>query len=240
MKAILRQAVRWLLRFPRALANRRKRAAILRQRNLRVHLGCGGDRQADFLNIDSRPTAATDATMDLNQPPFSPASVSFAYSNAFFEHLYRDSRLPHLRAVCGALQDDGACCYIGIPYFRNIAKFYVERAPGTAGPVFDLYNVYRYTHGDPEQAKGWWLGQLHKSLFDEDELSALLRSAGFGAFVLFCYAYPGDAHELPVNLGFYATKSTRGREALREECRTFLARFADQRIRMSTLAWLDG
>ena len=240
MKAFLRQSAQWLLRFPRARANRRKRTTMLRQQNLRVHLGCGSDRQANFLNIDSRPTAATDVTMDLNLPPFSPASVSFAFSNAFFEHLYRDSRLPHLRAIRAALQNDGACCYIGIPYFRNIAKFYIDRAPGTAGAVFDLYNVYRYTHGDPEHAAGWWLEQLHKSLFDEEELSGLLRNAGFEAFVVFCYAYPGDAHELPVNLGFYAAKSGRPREKLQEDARAFLARFADKRIRMNSLVWLDS
>lgn len=173
---------------------------------MRVHLGCGDDRQPDFVNIDARPTEATDVTMDLIRPRFSPSSVSFAFSNAFFEHLYRDSRLPHLRAIYESLQDDGICSYIGIPYFRNVAKYYLDRAPGTLGPVFDLYNVYRYTHGDPEQVPQWWLGQLHKSLFDENELSNLLKGAGFETFVLFCYGYPGDANELPVTMGFYATK----------------------------------
>ena len=240
MKAACRRIAIRILRFPKALLNRRKCAAILRQTDLRVHLGCGDDRQAGYLNIDARPTGATDAVMDLNQPPFAPDSVALAFSNAFFEHLYRDSRLPHLRAVRAALQKDGACCYMGLPYFRNIAKFYVDRAPGTAGPVFDLQNVYRYTHGNPEQAAGWWLEQLHKSLFDEAELSGLLRKAGFEAFVLFCYAYPGDAHELPVNLGFYATKSGRPRERLQADARAFLALFADKRIRMDSLVWLDS
>ena len=78
------------------------------------------------------------------------------------------ARAPHLRRVRQALAADGVCCYIGIPYFPAIARLYVERGPGTASDVFDLYNVYRYTHGDPEGQAAWWLGQLHKSLFDED------------------------------------------------------------------------
>jgi hypothetical protein len=74
--------------------------------------------------------------------------VSLAFSNAFFEHLYRDQRLPHLRRSRESLQPDGACCYMGIPYVRNIATFYLEGGPGIIGPRFDLYEVYRYTHGD--------------------------------------------------------------------------------------------
>lgn len=125
-----------------------------------------------------------------------------------------------------------------MPYFRNVARFYLEKAPGTLGPVFDLYNVYRYTHGDPEHRQAWWLGQLHKSLFDEDELAGLLREAGFGSFVMFCYGYPGDDHELPVTMGFYATGTPAPVERMREGALTLLGRFADQRVRMNTLAWL--
>ena len=79
--------------------------------------------------------------------------MAFAFSNAFFEHLYRSSRGPHLQRIREALAPDGACCYMGIPYFRNIARLYLERGPGTAGPVFDLFNVYRYTHGNPKANK---------------------------------------------------------------------------------------
>src|SRR5205823_2953451 len=110
---------------------------------------------------------------------------------------------------------DGVCCYMGLPYFRNVAKFYLEGAAGTLGARFDLYNVYRYTHGDPEHQPGWWLGQVHKSLFDEEELRGLLREAGFRTFVMFCYGYPGDDTELPVTMGFYAMKSVVPADRLR-------------------------
>ena len=177
--------------------------------------------------------------MDLNVPRLAPGSVTLAFSNAFFEHLYRDKRLPHLARVRESLAVDGVCCYIGLPYFRNVARFYLEGAAGTVGPRFDLYNVYRYTHGNPEHQPGWWLGQLHKSLFDEAELGGLLREAGFGSFVMFCYGYPGDTAELPVTMGFYAARSARSADRLREESREFLQRFADVRIRLATLQFLD-
>ena len=176
--------------------------------------------------------------MDLNVPRLAPSSVALAFSNAFFEHLYRQQRLPHLRRIRESLEDAGVCCYIGVPYFRNIARFYLERAPGTLGPVFDLYNVYRYTHGDPEHQPQWWLGQLHKSLFDEEELAILLNDAGFPSYVMFCYGYPGDDHELPVTMGFYATAAAVPIEQQRRACLRFLERFAGTRIRLDTLVWL--
>ncbi len=222
----------------RGMANPRRLADLQRQRGLRVHLGCGDDRLADFVNLDYRLTAAVDVAMDLTLPTLAPRSVALAFSNAFFEHLYRASRGPHLQRMCEALAPDGACCYMGIPYFRNIARLYVERGPGTAGPVFDLFNVYRYTHGDPEGQPAWWIGQLHKSLFDEDELGALLAASGFGAFVMFAYGYPGDVNEVPVTMGFYATREPIAPDVLRERCLSFLARFADTRIRLPTLAWI--
>jgi hypothetical protein len=222
----------------RALRNRGRLAALQRERSLRVHLGCGDDHLSGFVNIDYRPTAAVDVAMDLSLPRLADGSVTFAFSNAFFEHLYRPARGPHLRRLRRALSPEGACCYMGLPYFRNIARLYVERGPGTVGAVFDLYNVYRYTHGDPEGQAAWWLGQLHKSLFDEDEVAALLAPSGFGAYVMFCYGYPGDVNEVPVTMGFYATCEAMTPADLRERCLSFLSQFADTRIRLATLEWL--
>jgi hypothetical protein len=222
----------------RLLRNRVRLGALQRERSLRVHLGCGDDRLPGFVNIDYRPTAAVDVAMDLSLPQLADGSVSLAFSNAFFEHLYRPARGPHLRRIRQALAPDGACCYMGIPYFPNIARLYVERGPGTASEVFDLFNVYRYTHGDPEGQASWWLGQLHKSLFDEEEVAALLAPSGFGAFVMFCYGYPGDVNEVPVTMGFYATCEAAAPAELQRRCLSFLGQFADTRIRLATLEWL--
>lgn len=224
----------------RGVANPGRVASLQRQHALRVHLGCGDDRLEGFVNIDYRLTAAVDVAMDLNLPNLASESVALAFSNAFFEHLYRQSRGPHLRRIRDALAPDGVCCYMGIPYFRNIARLYVERGPGTAGPVFDLFNVYRYTHGDPEGQQAWWIGQLHKSLFDEDELAALLTSSGFGAFVMFSYGYPGDFNEVPVTMGFFATREPHPSADLERGCLAFLETFADTRIRLQTLEWLQS
>ena len=79
--------------------------------------------------------------------------------------------------------------------------------------------------GDQEQVPSWWIGQLHKSLFDEDELRLLLRDSGFSSSVVFCYAYPGDVNEMPVNMGFFSKCMNIPSENLRDECLAFLTHF---------------
>lgn len=240
LRRVASRTFKRLRMWARTLRNPFRLAALQRQRSLRLHLGCGDDRLPGYVNIDNRATPAVDVAMDLSLPRLAEGSVAFAFSNAFFEHLFRQSRGPHLKRIRRALAADGACCYMGIPYFPNIARLYVERGPGTASEIFDLYNVYRYTHGDPEGQQAWWLGQLHKSLFDEEEVEALLSQSGFGAYVMFCYGYPGDVHEVPVTMGFYATCEAAAPAELREECLSFLRQFADTRIRLATLEWLPA
>ncbi len=92
------------------------------------------------------------------------------------------------------------------------------------GDRFDLFNVYRYTHGEPEQttvipwadwrpeahpdsAPPGWVPQLHKSLFDAGYLGSLFEAGGFSATV-FHYTYPGEEH--PLNLGAIAAIAGRG------------------------------
>jgi hypothetical protein len=209
------------------------------KRNVGVHLGCGDEKKEGFINIDIRATTATDYILDLNHLKwFKSGSVTCFYSHAFFEHLYRNERNIHLQNVYSALSSHGVCCYIGLPYFPNIAKYYLERAPGIVGERFDLFNVYRYTHGDPEHAKGWWLPQLHKSLFDEHELSELLKASGFSTYAMFTYCCIGE-ERWHVNIGFYASKGKKDVNELKKECMTFLNKSASNKVLPHTIRFLD-
>jgi predicted SAM-dependent methyltransferase len=214
------------------------RHSLRKHRGISVHLGCGDERLPSFFNIDCRPTKATDYIADLNQPEcFGLNSVRVFFSHAFFEHLYRNERVPHLRRIVQALQSDGVCCYIGLPNFKAIAKLYLERGPGVVGERFDLFNVYRYTHGDPEKVLGWWLEQLHKSLFDEDEVTNLLAQSGFATSVIFTYCFVGE-RDKPVNLGFFATKAPYDVLALRDECMQFLSRNCVEKVLLDTVEFI--
>ena len=211
-----------------------------RRSNIRVHLGCGDEKLPGFINVDWRLTQATDYIIDLNNPwCFGDDSVECFYSNAFFEHLYRNQRLPHLKRIVRALKPDvGFCCYIGLPYFPNIAKLYLKRGPGVVGKTFDLYNVYRYTHGDPEHRPDYWLMQLHKSLFDEEELTSLLYEAGLTSCQLFIYCFVGE-EERPINMGFYATKSQFDKSQLRSDCLQFINEVAANKVILDTIRFMD-
>jgi hypothetical protein len=204
-------------------------------RGRRLHLGCGDERLDGYVNADIRATSAADIVLDLTELELPRGAVELVYSNAFFEHLARTARAAHLAAVRSALAPAGAACYLGMPYFPNVARFYLAGAPGTAGERFDLYNAYRYTHGDPDGKPDWYFEQLHKSLFDEDELDLLLTEAGFGAHAVFAYGYPGDQAELPVTCGFYAVADAIAGDEVERRAEAFLAEHDGRRVRLSTL-----
>ena len=201
------------------------------------HLGCGPQHLDGFVNVDVRDTQAADLVADLNTlDGLPPGDTKGFFSHAFFEHLYRDSRLGHLRAARERLAPDGFVCYIGLPDFQRVAELYLSQGRGVEGPIFDLHNVYRYTHGDPEMGGTEWLPQLHKSLFDFTEVDRLLRDAGFGSYVIFRYAFPADPPEVgALTLGFYATRDQR--TAVQDDARTFLAQFDGRFITLDSMVF---
>lgn len=169
-------------------------------------MGCGFKRMEDFINVDLKSSQATDILADCSELKIFPdQSVDLIFSNAFFEHLYYDERLNHLKNVYRVLQKNGVAVYLGIPDFEAIAKAYLKGEQGNVSPKFDLDEVYRYTHGQPEQVPTqYWREQLHKTLFDMKTLKVLLSTAGFKTVRIFRYRYQND--RVPVALGFIAFK----------------------------------
>ncbi|MBT4498346.1 MAG: methyltransferase domain-containing protein, partial [Gemmatimonadetes bacterium] len=154
-----------------------------RYRGRIIHIGCGDQRLDGFVNLDARQTSATDLVHSCDDLSFLPThSFATIYSHAFFEHLFIFQREPCLRSAHRALKEDGTLVFLGLPDFRAIARAYLDGEPGVTLPRFDLREVYRYTHGQPEHAPDWWLEQLHKSLFDQETVTALLKAAGFNDF----------------------------------------------------------
>ncbi|EGW36167.1 glycosyltransferase [Desulfosporosinus sp. OT] len=211
--------------------------------NGKIFLGCGNLKLDEFINVDCYQTSATDVILDWEQPlPFNETKIKCVFSNSFLEHFERGKIQGHLKEVYASLGDDGYFCYIGLPYFRNIASLYLENSSGTNGPLFSLQNVYQYTHDPLDNVGESSINnyQRHKSIFDEPELHVLLRAAGVRNYLLFTYAFPGDENELPVLSGFYAEKSGDFTEnGLKAACQSFLSRFDGKMIRLDTLAYLS-
>lgn len=198
---------------------------------LRLHLGCGDQHLPGMLNCEYRATKAADVIMDCGRlERFNSESVSLIFSHAFFEHLYRAQQAPLLGDCHRVLKEGGAVLFMGLPDFKVIAQAYLNHLPGHPGrsEFFDLHQVYRYTHGEPEIAPAYWLEQLHKSLFDREYLQGLLSAAGFKHWAIFNYAYKGE--RIPLNLGFAAWKTPPGDIApeLRKLLPEFRGYFSDQ------------
>lgn len=190
---------------PRCWINKlfRKSALLARSRG-KVHVGCNTVRLPGYVNVDTRPTSATDIVHDCSKLGiFKNGSVRFLFSNAFLEHLYKDKREGLLHEAKRVLSEDGLIAFTGLPDFENVARLYLAKTtPGVVSSTFDVEEVYRYTHGAPEQAPSWWLAQLHKSLFDTERVVRLLRTAGFAQGIVFTYCWGNEPYA--VTLGFIA------------------------------------
>lgn len=180
-----------------------------------VQIGCGDKPLDGFINIDVRPDKGVSGhAFDL---PYEAGSVSTLFSNAVLEHLYMAHQVFAVREWARvARHHGGRIITLGIPDFAAIARLYLDGDKGICGDTFDVFEVYRYTHGDPEgQTNVAWLGwsplehlddcppgylpQLHKAVFDADSVARLFGLAGLRT-VLFRYVYPGDPHALSLGV----------------------------------------
>jgi predicted SAM-dependent methyltransferase len=144
-------------------------------RPLRLHLGCGTVRFAEWVNVDI--DGAPDLTLDLRYGlPFPDGCVDAIHSEHMLEHLcLADGRLL-LSEACRVLRPGGVV-RIGVPDLAAIVRRYDSPdwrdQEWIADPNFDwidspvaLINV---------AFRGW----EHQYLYDERELRMRLRAAGF-------------------------------------------------------------
>jgi Methyltransferase domain len=183
---------------------------------MNIQVGSANQRLPGFLNVDIRGVEGVDIVGHAGDlRTIADGAVDILFNSAFFEHVFVPQQPAVLREWKRVLSPSGIILALGIPDFATIARCYLAGAPGIVGPRFDLFNVYRYTHGSPENAseRAWsawqpdrqpdaapagWLPQLHKGLFDADYLYELVEHCGLAAAV-FNYSFPGEEH--PLNLG---------------------------------------
>jgi SAM-dependent methyltransferase len=183
---------------------------------MNIQVGSASQRLPGFLNVDIRQVEGVDIVAHAGDlRPVVDGSVDILFNSAFFEHVFVPQQPVVLREWKRVLAPSGIILALGIPDFATIARCYLTGARGIVGPRFDLFNVYRYTHGSPENAseRAWstwqpdrtpdaapagWIPQLHKGLFDADYVYELMDHCGLAATV-FNYAFPGEEH--PLNLG---------------------------------------
>jgi SAM-dependent methyltransferase len=177
------------------------------KRPLRLNLGCGRDWRQGYLNVDAAQGASSDVICDATRLAFLPSSCADEIMlNAVFEHLFQWQHEPALREWLRLLRPAGRLVIRWLPNFDEIVALYVSRDRGITRSEFDLFEVYRYTHGDPNEDNAY--SQIHKSLFTRDSICKLLSSNGFEIVEIRNECYPGE--DVAVNLNLIAVKPEHG------------------------------
>ncbi len=139
---------------------------------MKLHLGCGPNYRAGWLNVDIDSSCA-DLLHDLRSPlPFESESVSHIYNEHFFEHLTLQEGAAFLKE-CRRVLIKGGVLRISTPDLRWLIEQYVSGA-------VDEWKDVDWLPLTPcqllnEGVRSWG----HLFVYDQDELCVALSAAGF-------------------------------------------------------------
>jgi predicted SAM-dependent methyltransferase len=158
----------------------------------KVHLGCGPDVRAGWLNIDYRPGMAVGYTAsngflnyDLRQglPALPDRSVEIFFSSHFFEHL-RHEESTNLMRECRRALVDGGIARFQMPDFKGTFRAYIADDKAFLDTALITHHTLDHM---PDYARNWadlvsrsvYEFYTHKYVWDPENLSKALRAAGF-------------------------------------------------------------
>ena len=136
----------------------------------RLHVGCGSEAIAGWVNIDSRPLPGVDQVLDVTSGlPFE--NVSAIYAEHFLEHLSLQDGLAFLAECRRALGDDGVL-RLSTPNLDwvYLTHYQVGQWKDDEESLRDCLQLNRAFHG-------WG----HQFLYNPQSLSAVLRASGFAS-----------------------------------------------------------
>lgn len=177
-KATDRWREEWLLS-RRHRREAKKAAKCLQSLPIKLHLGCGPNRKAGWVNVDLF-DAGADLQLDLREPwPFPDNSVSYIYSEHVFEHFELHTEVPHFLGESLRILQPGGVFNVVVPETAEVLKAY--------GNPQDAYwsTTARRWHPD------WCRTDLdhinyhfrqdgqHQYAWDSETLCAALQKAGF-------------------------------------------------------------
>lgn len=133
----------------------------------RINLGAGGHARQGWANLDI--TGRKNLIWDLTKPlPLANGALRYVYSEHFIEHVSRKDAVKLLSNTRARMPDSGVL-RISTPDLRLFSKAYLE------GSVPELWTERNPTRMFNELMRNWG----HTYLYDEVELTAVLREAGF-------------------------------------------------------------
>jgi|GEM_PF-848740 len=150
---------------------RRKALALAENGDLRLHLGCGGERKAGWVNIDLLGDPVDVAWNLANPLPFASGSVTAIFHEHLLEHLPLTAGNSFMRECYRALKPNGIL-RVGVPDAGRLIESY-------AGDRSYLENLHpgRPTALIAVQELFYW--HRHCAMYDAETLEFFFRANGF-------------------------------------------------------------
>jgi SAM-dependent methyltransferase len=150
---------------------RRKARAVAGQPEIRLHLGCGGERKAGWINIDLLGDPV-DVAWNMASPlPFDSGSVAAIFHEHLLEHLPLGASDVFMQE-CYRVLRPGGILRVGVPDAGSLIRSYAgdqsyleELHPGRPTALLAVQELF-YWH-------------RHCAMFDVETLDLLFRAGGF-------------------------------------------------------------
>lgn len=141
------------------------------QREVRLHLGCGGERKAGWINVDLLGDPVDVAWNLANSLPFGSGSVAAIFHEHLLEHLPLSAGDVFMRE-CYRVLRPGGILRVGVPDAGALVRSYAgdqsylnELHPGRPTALLAVQELF-YWH-------------RHCAMFDVETLDLLFRASGF-------------------------------------------------------------
>lgn len=134
----------------------------------RLNLGAGSDIRKGWLNVDIRPGEGVNVVSDVSNLPLDDKSMEKIYASDVLEHIMYAEVQATLKEWHRVLAPKGTIT-IKVPSLSTIATNYVRH-------TIDTKEFVRLVYGGQQEGK---IANAHKSGFDPQYLSLLMKRAGF-------------------------------------------------------------
>lgn len=155
---------------------------------------CGGSTKIfkDFLNVDIAPGPRTDIVADIRKPlPFKDGEVEEIISIATLEHLLFEQTNRLIGEFYRILQPGGKLT-VAVPDLKKICQAYI-------GQTASHSMINKYIYGELFENSPFEF-QCHKSIYDCEVLTMMLKRAGFVKIEEAPYDFPMHNEELMIKV----------------------------------------